>query len=397
MPLEHQRGSVFVQGKRRKAWYGKYRVCRKDPTTNTYTTKQKTKKIGLKSEMTKFEAEDKLRDLIATENNIAMAAQSSMATNDVTMDWFVTHRHLPMMSCRETTKKTTKYEISRYILEQFGSSPLHAIGLFELQTHLNKLAASFSESVVRHAYVNLRSIFNNAVDLDYLAKSPARKLKMPDTRSPDRSTIGAARIMALLDAIENPMDKCAFAIGVFCALRTSELFGLTWDCWLGEYLAIKNTAFQGKLQENKVKTGDSRGLVPVPELVYPIIADWHSTCPDTSEGALMFPTKGKKERRGQVVPFDSTNFMERRIHPVAHRLKIPRGLVTFQVMRRTVGTDLQFHGTLKDAQGVLRHKSIKTTGNVYMQSVPSSVKSALNLRTEAVFKAGAAQGGKAQR
>ena len=68
--------------------------------------------------------------------------------------------------------------------------------------------------------------------------------------------------------------------------------------------------------------------------------------------------------------FDSTNFVERRIHPIADKLGITRRLVTFQVMCRTVGTDLQFHGTLKDAQGVLRHKRIKTTGNVYMQSVP---------------------------
>ena len=57
------------------------------------------------------------------------------------------------------------------------------------------------------------------------------------------------------------------------------------------------------------------------------------------------------------MPFDSTNFMERRIHPIADRLGIPRRLVTFQVMRRTVATDLQFHGTLQDAQTVLRHAS----------------------------------------
>jgi hypothetical protein len=43
---------------------------------------------------------------------------------------------------------------------------------------------------------------------------------------------------------------------------------------------------------------------------------------------------------------------------------------TFQVMRRTLGTDLQQHGTIKDAQGVLRHASIKTTGDVYVQQIP---------------------------
>src|SRR5436305_11715514 len=54
-------------------------------------------------------------------------------------------------------------------------------------------------------------------------------------------------------------------------------------------------------------------------------------------------------------------------------------------MRRTVGTDLQEHGSMKDAQGILRHASIKTTANVYMQQIPASVRAALNSRTRAIL------------
>jgi hypothetical protein len=129
-----------------------------------------------------------------------------------------------------------------------------------------------------------------------------------------------------------------------------------------------------------------------PKLVQPIIKNWNAVCKDSSPGALMFPTKGKGSRRGQTVPYDSTNFMERRIHPIADKLGVLRRLVTFQVMRRTVATDLQFHGTLKDAQTALRRKSSKTTGDVYMQAVPASVKAALNARTAAVFDASKSKG-----
>jgi hypothetical protein len=59
--------------------------------------------------------------------------------------------------------------------------------------------------------------------------------------------------------------------------------------------------------------------------------------------------------------------------------------MTFQVMRRTLGTDMQKHGTLKDAQGVLRHASIKTTGDVYVQTIEQSVLQAVNSRTNAVL------------
>ena len=61
--------------------------------------------------------------------------------------------------------------------------------------------------------------------------------------------------------------------------------------------------------------------------------------------------------------------------------EIPDRLVTFQVMRRTLGTDLQKHGSLKDAQGALRHASIKTTGDVYVQTIEESVLNAMNSRT----------------
>jgi len=60
---------------------------------------------------------------------------------------------------------------------------------------------------------------------------------------------------------------------------------------------------------------------------------------NTSPDALMFPTFGRGQRAGQVVPRQGRNFLEWRIHPIADKLSIPRKLVTFQVMRRTLGTD----------------------------------------------------------
>lgn len=67
------------------------------------------------------------------------------------------------------------------------------------------------------------------------------------------------------------------------------------------------------------------------------------------------------------------NFLCWRVRPIAKQLEIPERLITFQVMRRTRGTNLQHHGTLKDAQGALRHASIKTTGDVDVQTIETGV------------------------
>lgn len=99
----------------------------------------------------------------------------------------------------------------------------------------------------------------------------------------------------------------------------------------------------------------------------------------------MFPTFGRGEHKGQAVPRWGKNFLRWRIRPVSRKLGIPDRLVTFQVMRRSLGTNLQEHGTLKDAQGALRHASITTTGNIYMQIVDANVMRAVNSHAIAVL------------
>ena len=148
---------------------------------------------------------------------------------------------------------------------------------------------------------------------------------------------------------------------------------------------IHSTAYEGELYRGQVKTGASRNAAPIPDDIVPIIEAWRQICPDTSPDALMFPTHGKGERAGSTVPRRAKSFLKWRIYPIAKKMNIPRRLVTFQVMRRTLGTDLQQHGTIKDAQGVLRHASIKTTGDVYVQQIPQSVRAAINSRTRAIL------------
>jgi hypothetical protein len=55
-------------------------------------------------------------------------------------------------------------------------------------------------------------------------------------------------------------------------------------------------------------------------------------------------------------------------------------------MRRSRGTHLSSHGTLKDAQGALRHASITTTGNVYVQIVEENVMRAVNSHATTVLE-----------
>lgn len=387
MAMVYQKGTVYLQGTREKKWYGKFRIYFRDRDGKEV---EKTRKVvlGKKSGLRKWEAEKKLQEIILRENGEGKAVPVLPADDSVTFDWFVTERYLPMRRgrWRPATKEKTEFEINRYLVERFKGVPLREIGAFDLQVLLNDLALKYSESIVKHAYVNLRSIMKTALKLKFVSENSGEDVKMPETKAIKRPTMTAQQIVRLIDAIEDPHDLCLMSIGLFCATRTSETFGLQWKAYGGDRLVVHGTAYDGRLYEGKVKTEASNEAIPIPEDIRPIIEAWKSVCKDTSPDALMFATFGRGKRTGSRVPRSAKNFLRWRIHPIAEKLGIPKKLVTFQVMRRTLGTDMQQHGSMKDTQQILRHASIRTTANIYMQPIPASVMAAINSRTRAIFE-----------
>jgi integrase len=283
-------------------------------------------------------------------------------------------------------RQTNGYALDHYLLSRFGDYPLGDLNTFEIQVYLNQLAEKYCESVVHQAYSNVRAILHLARKQKYLVEDPAEDVVLPLTMPGEKPVLDRAQILAVLGAVTDLRDLCLLSIGIFSGPRASEVFGLQWKCWTGESLLPRGTAYDGKLYPGRLKTKASKGAIVAPEFVWSIIEAWKRIAPDTSPEALMFPTFGRGERKGELVPYSSKNFLRTRIRPIAVRLSIPGRLITFQVMRRTLGTDLQNHGTLKDAQGALRHASITTTGNVYVQPIDENVFRAVNARANAVVE-----------
>ena len=68
---------------------------------------------------------------------------------------------------------------------------------------------------------------------------------------------------------------------------------------------------------------------------------------------------------------DVGNYCYRVLKPLADKLWISK--VNFQVLRRTMSTQAQNMGSVKDIQAHLRHAKADTTANEYMQALPESV------------------------
>lgn len=109
MGTSYQKGWVSIRGKK---WYGHFRRAVLDPDTNQPKTVSTPVALGLKSEMTKFQAREKLEREIARLTG-QITEDGVIKNGTVTFGWFVRNRYLPLKEAdwKEETAKVKKHLI----------------------------------------------------------------------------------------------------------------------------------------------------------------------------------------------------------------------------------------------------------------------------------------------
>ena len=377
MGISHQKGYVTPRGKQ---WYGYFRKTVKDPATNEEKTVRVTAILGLRSKMSKSEARDALEREITKQRGQASSGNRIMNDGYVTFGWFVKNRFIPLKEAawKEETAKTKKLLIERDLMDDLGEIPLENFDKFSLQVHMNKLAQTRSKDRVLQMRAYLRDIFAEAVDQDFLAKDPARKVKVPaKLRDTDTTTLTWDQLRRALGELDLK-DRILLELDMTNALRPSELFGLKWRCFdpTASTMSLKETVYKGKIRPWG-KTRKSLSSVHIPRGLATDLEEWRAQCPDSSPDAFIFPNQD-----GGFL--DTDNYRKRVLHRLAAKLELSK--LTFQVIRRTIATLAQKKGTVKDVQGLLRHSRTATTIDVYMQEIPESVQATVNLINQELRK-----------
>ena len=368
MGKSHQKGWVVARGKK---WYGYFRRTVIDPASNETKSTIVPMVLGLKSQFTKFEAREALEREIA---KLTGQSTGSRAVNDasVTFGWFVRNRFFPLKEAhwKEETAKVKKLLIQQDLIEEFEDVPLENFDKFTLQVHLNKLARTRSKDRVLQMRAYLRDIFAEAADQDFLAKDPARKVKVPSQlRDTDKTILTWDQLRMALSEL-SVRDRLLLELDMTNALRPSELFGLRWKSFnqAASTMCVTETVYKGNIRPWG-KTKRSLAAVHLPKDLVAKLAEWKQQSPDSSPDAFIFPNQD-----GGFL--DTDNYRKRVLHKLARKLELPK--LTFQVIRRTIATLAQKKGTVKDVQGVLRHSRAATTTDVYMQEIPASVQATVN-------------------
>jgi len=376
MARSHQRGTVRLE---HHSWVGYMNIKVLDPNTGeSKWKKQRVGVLGTKSKMTKHQAQDSLDGIIAQKTGGTTQARADEQI--ATLGWFTRNRFFPLRegsTWKEETASSRKSAIERDILAKFGDVPLEQIDKFMLQTHLNDLARMLSAGRVMHARFYMKAIFEEAIDLDFVEKNPARKLILPTLlRSVDKTTLTWDQLRLVLASV--PLrDRILLTLDMTETFRPSELFALRWNGFDmdNRTLMVNQTAFRGKLRDWG-KTRKSLRTVHLPEGLANDLWLWKQECPDGSADAFIFPNSRKRNGAMKNGFIRTDNYRARVLKKLAEELGLSK--LNFQVLRRTIATLAQTKGSVKDVQGILGHTKADTTVNVYMQQIEEGVKQTLD-------------------
>lgn len=363
MGKSHQAGWVVLRGKK---WYGYFRRRVLDPQTEQERADTICIQLGLKPHMTKFEAREALRAEINKQTG-QNPSEKPRKDSSVSFGWFVRNRYLPLREgdWRPETAKIKKIQIEQDLLAKFEEVPLEMLDKFMLQTHLNNLATRLSQDRVKHARSYLKSIFDEAIDQQFLASDPARKLKVPNHLRPKNKQVLTWEQMREALAKTSKRDRILLMLDMTGALRPSELFALRWRSFDNRNtLSITETVYKGQIRPFG-KTRKSLGDIYLPTGLAAELLQWKQVCPDSSPDGFIFPNS-------EGGAMDTGNYRNRVLKPLAEKLKVSK--LNFQILRRTMATRAQRMGSVKDIQAHLRHSKADTTANEYMQELPGSLK-----------------------
>jgi integrase len=386
----YQRGRVVAT--EAGGWEIHYNVYLTDPTTGKPKRHHRSRVVGYAPKMRKAEAETILAAELAAVNGgpLTRVADGTLAFGEWMRNFYIPMRGA---NWRPATRRSNDGYLKKQIYPRLEHVSLKDITKFQVQMLLNQLAAAgYSYNVVYHVRDIIKAALAEALDQDVLERNVARKTVVPEIEEREKPVLPVEWYAKLLAGLRTSRDRAIFLIASFCALRPSEIFGLTWGSYQGSTFKVMNTAWRGQFQPKKIKRKNRYGRtnyrwVAIPEAGRRAIDEWGRECGTTGENALMFSAIGARGRKPLDKPMLPDNWLRLRLYPVANRLGIAFH-PTFQVLRRSFSAHGKKEAHPTEMQAQLRHSDIRTTLDIYTQITDPEVARMVNQVTNRILGLG---------
>lgn len=132
-----------------------------------------------------------------------------------------------------------------------------------------------SNRTIKDVAVLLRSILEEAVDLEYIRHNPSAKIKTPKHPQAEakHAYIGIDEVSTFLNAIKGHRLEVVFIFTLFFGLRREEVLGLKWSSIRDGRLYIENTVARVKttIEKDRTKTYASHRSYLIPQEIQSIL------------------------------------------------------------------------------------------------------------------------------
>jgi len=314
--------------------------------------------------LTKQQAEGRLRELIAATAPAAAARQA--LTIDVLHARYVADRGRRLKS----TTLTDYHAIVRNHLGPYfrgrAITTLTRVDLDGLVAHL--IGLGLAPKSIENYVTYLAGLLNYAVDREWLVRSPARGVTLPEDPD-DVDELRFLEVIEVHDLIENAqggayrqLDRALYALAAMAGLRQGECLGLLWR-------AVDVAASRLRVEENVVRTrrttpkSRQRRSVPLSVQVASELLELRDASRWTKSTDPVFadPITGE--------PLARTPLMKRyRVALIAAKLD---PAFRFHDLRHTFGTTMARSGVpVTTIQAWMGHSDLRTTQR-YMHYAPA--------------------------
>lgn len=328
---------------------------------------------------------------------------ATLTEQDMTIGQFWQERYLPYCEqivklTGEPRKKASTIRGYMQIWRQHLETHFGKLTLQEYEPHLGtrflqSLSGTQAKNTIKHVRACASSLFRRAVVEQRIKTNPWRDVQMPDdaieSSETQHYTLEEAEniISALVDHVD---CQLVIALSCFLGLRPGEIAALRWEDFDTESVNVRRSVVRGNV--GTPKTPESIAPLPLIDQVVVPLELWRRKSQSPKEG-WVFPSRND-------TPVDLHNLIARIIVPHVEGKstcvpckRVPkRSGVEWKGLyagRRGACTAVveATGGNYAVAQALLRHKSMKTTLDVYKKRItPQAFKNGMKLLEEAANK-----------
>ena len=307
-------------------------------------------------------------DFLKPLNEGKLDARSTMSLTD-----FVEQHWLKWAEVQ--TRPATYYNYKRtwetYLKPKFGKTALRDVRKRDVLPFLLDLSTKTGARVAKYSKAVGSMIFNHASQLEIVETNPFSGKMLPKSKRQQQHATELNEFVAMQAALQdNVQARACLGLMFFGGLRPSEVRGLQWPDYDPRTRQLFIHSSRWEKQTNETKTDDARALVPVNEPLAGLLFELHQHdgCPQS--GYIL-----RGEKKG-----DSLN-----LHNLAQRVIAPTLKAVgvewagYYSLRRGAGTITTMVARDRGlaAKGLLRHASLSTTSEHYIDSVPSETRAAV--------------------